>query len=271
MRTNRARRILTTVGLCIVSSAVVGLFMWRAYAAPNVPRGIAYSGELLNNGAPDNAMHNFTFELSDGNVTACIDGPRNITLAAGRFDVGDLFSGNGCTLDTVLATKPSLFIRITVDGQVLSPMQPLGTVPFAARARVAESLDTPPVPTGAVSFFNLTVCPVGWTVVTAAQGRYLVGLPAGGTLGGTDGTPLGDKEDRPAGQHSHDITDPGHAHSYFAGNGGQGNMIGFTNQQLGGNSNGTTGSAKTGITVNNFGNVAGTNAPYLQLLVCQKD
>ena len=60
-----------------------------------------------------------------------------------------------------------------------------------------------PIPTGAVMFFNLAACPPGWTELTAARGRYPVGLQSGGTLAGTSGAALTDLEDRPAGQHDH--------------------------------------------------------------------
>src|SRR3954464_4966688 len=36
-------------------------------------------------------------------------------------------------------------------------------------------------PAGAVMYFDLASCPAGWTSYDAAGGRYLVGLPAGGT------------------------------------------------------------------------------------------
>lgn len=68
------------------------------------------------------------------------------------------------------------------------------------------------VPAGTVAFFNLAVCPAGWTELTSARGRYLVGLPAAGTLAGTAGTALSNLEDRPVGQHLHNITDPSHSH-----------------------------------------------------------
>lgn len=46
------------------------------------------------------------------------------------------------------------------------------------------------VPTGAVMFFNLSGCPMGWSVFTQARGRTLVGLNSGGTLATTVGTPI---------------------------------------------------------------------------------
>ena len=124
-------------------------------------------------------------------------------------------------------------------------------------------------PSGAVMFFNLASCPSGWTVLAGAQGRYLVGLPSGGTLAGTAGTVLSNLENRPVGQHSHGVTDPGHSHSSHN-----------HNNPDGANSNGawikagysdTTGVSVTGISIQNSGSVAGTNAPYIQFLVCQKD
>jgi len=127
------------------------------------------------------------------------------------------------------------------------------------------------VPPGAVWFFNLAVCPAGWSELVGARGRYLVGLPSGGSLAGTAGTALADLENRPVGIHSHSITDPAHAH-WNTASGGTTNL-GYKElvvqdqdwNQAPGNP------ATTGISINNSGTVAGTNAPYLQLLVCQKD
>jgi hypothetical protein len=109
----------------------------------NVPTGIAYSGLLRNNGAVDSSPHTFAFDLLDGAGTplCATDTRSNLTLTNGRFDVPDLFKS--CAgLDNILATKTGLQIRITVDSMVLSPNQPIGTVPFAARARVAESAES---------------------------------------------------------------------------------------------------------------------------------
>jgi hypothetical protein len=61
------------------------------------------------------------------------------------------------------------------------------------------------LPSGAVLFFDLTVCPNGWTEIATAQGRSIVGRPTGGTLGGTVGTALSNLESR---AHSHVIDPP---------------------------------------------------------------
>lgn len=130
------------------------------------------------------------------------------------------------------------------------------------------------VPSGIVLFFNLASCPTGWSEYISARGRYLVGKPSGGTLNGSVGTALSNKENRPVGQHTHTINDPGHDHFVFynpnnaPGFGGTdfdlGSYMGFPNPV-------TTPSADTGVTINNSGSVAGTNAPYIQLLACEKN
>ena len=128
------------------------------------------------------------------------------------------------------------------------------------------------IPAGAVSFFNLAVCPSGWSELTTARGRYLVGLPSGGTPNTTVGTALSNGENRAVGQHNHTVSDPGHHHSiaypvglsdadYFAFD--LANYLGVEYSQ--------TSHTTTGISIGYTGSVSGTNAPYLQLLVCQKD
>jgi hypothetical protein len=125
---------------CIAAGVGIGLY---ARASMNVPIGIAYSGLLRNNGAVDSNAHTLAFDLLDGTGTpvCATDTRSNLTVTSGRFDVPDLFIA--CTeLDNIIANKTGLQIRITVDSMVLSPNQPIGSVPFAARARVAESAES---------------------------------------------------------------------------------------------------------------------------------
>jgi hypothetical protein len=57
------------------------------------------------------------------------------------------------------------------------------------------------VPAGTVMMFDLATCPSGWSLLTAAAGRALVGVPAGGSLAGLQGAPLADLE-MPSHDHS---------------------------------------------------------------------
>lgn len=148
---------------------------------------------------------------------------------------------------------------------------PDGTTQTSAAAAGAGN-----VPNGAMAYFN-AACPTGWSEVTAARGRYVVGVPLSGTLAGTSGTALSDLESRPVGQHSHTttITDPGHQHCDRVTGGSCGNGTN-TMWPVGNGICGTstcTPSVTTGITAStgNSGSVAGTNAPYIQYRVCQYD
>ena len=163
------------------------------------------------------------------------------------------------------------------------------------------------VPAGTVLLFNLGSCPGGWSSVAAAAGRYLVG----GTAGVTVGTPLASGENRvvvgqhthslidpshahaiPDSGHSHGMNDPGHTHTYWVDDSppvvqcdspnlcqstyGSDDLQTSTSGTGIGISSSTTGisggssTAGTGIALNAAGS-ASTNAPYVQLLVCQKN
>jgi len=108
------------------------------------------------------------------------------------------------------------------------------------------------LPSGAVMAFNLAACPSGWSELVAARGRYIVGLPNGGTLAGTTGTELSNNENRAVGQHTHNM--------WFAAGGSGPRRVNTAENNAGGP-----------ITTEVAGSVVGTNAPYIQLLVCQKD
>jgi hypothetical protein len=187
---------------------------------------------------------------------------------------------------------------------------------------------------GAVAFFNSPGCPLGWSELTAALGRYIVGRPGGGTLGGTRGTALTNLENRAVGQHNHGVTAEGtargdHDHggggtSTTAGNhshsvtvsaaGGHSHNVslftygGFDQDRLSrggdsglavnssapisnsshnhggtyvtasdtfnhdhGQSMNNAGSHTHTVTLTNTGPVVGTNAPYVQYTICEKD
>ena len=93
-------------------------------------------------------------------------------------------------------------------------------------------------------------------------------------MAGTQGSALTNLENRAVGQHNHAITDPAHQHTMTHSRGEVDEALTASSAldaaTFVGNAQALTDSATTGITVNNAGAVAGTNAPYLQLLVCQK-
>jgi hypothetical protein len=162
---------------------------------------------------------------------------------------------------------------------------------------------TPSLTPGMLAFTTSASCPAGWVEHTAAQGRYLVGLPSGGTVAGTAGTALTTaSENRTTGQHTahattttlgltdpqhtHAKTDPGHFHTGSDTSGSATGINFFLDFATGAGCCNSTNSATTGITfatdtvsgitatatpvVANGGSTAGTNAPYVPLLLCQK-
>jgi len=149
---------------------------------------------------------------------------------------------------------------------------------------------------GTIMYFNMTNCPAGWKepethfvggTTSTAAGRSLVGFTTTSPLadiGLMVGKALNDMENRPVGEHSHEVIDDGHEHSYKTRRGtkdelskeGENNMVkcqgvsddewDCTNFER--NSSGTTVSVKvSGIP----GAVAGTPAPYIQLMICEKE
>lgn len=143
---------------------------------------------------------------------------------------------------------------------------------------------TPVFGTGAIAFYNGAACPSGWAEVTAARGRLLVGLPAGGTLAGTAGpaalTNLGTVTITTVPAHTHGAgtlvfaSAGAHTHTYPIGDGAGGNSA-----QLAG-----TTADDTGLTSSDGAHthtVSGTSAstgsasvdvtmPYIQFIACRK-
>lgn len=125
---------------------------------------------------------------------------------------------------------------------------------------------------GMIAFFDGQACPTefGWQAYPAAAGRYLVAVAEGGQVGATVGQALTDGEDRPVGRHSHVARpDGGHSHDLaVASVSGEGdNVAGSALSQRVGRT-GAAGSHEHQIDA--AGRLAGTNAPYIQLIACRK-
>jgi len=134
-------------------------------------------------------------------------------------------------------------------------------------------------PSGTIAYFDLSSCPAGWSELTDARGRYIVGKPNGGTIGWSSevGQALSNMENRPVGQHNHTAWQDPHQHlSYYEWARIQrGNWIenatcccswfGWTGSWTG------TDWRQPAVHVDNAGSVPGTNAPYIQFLACKKN
>lgn len=146
------------------------------------------------------------------------------------------------------------------------------------------------VPGGVIMAFNLSACPAGWSEYTAAGGRYLVGAA---TPGAAVGAALGAGENRATGAHSHVVDPPstntlaGGEHNHFFYDAYYSVVQKRVYGVLDGNNTAaasvgnyarTTGAAgghKHAVNIPPFssataGGPGGTNAPYVQLVTCQK-
>jgi hypothetical protein len=310
-------------GLALVAAAGVttGYLAGRARAA-GIPATAAmtYGGVLTDmSGTPLTGSKNIQVALWDAasaGAQQCITPSSPQSLVAGAFQV---VLPDACT--AAVHANSDLWVDLVVDGASLGRTK-LGAVPFAVEADHAVNatsatnaigtLAQQVVPAGAVMFFNSAACPGGWSDLPAAQGRYIVGMPANGTLAAVVGTALSDQENRPTGQHTHSVNDPGHDHTiaphnhtatasvndpghdhnlpltsgsgglpwFWANFGAGATATAHSNPNTTGitvgvtvNNSGTlsTNAVSTGIAVANAGTVGGTNAPYVELRICQKN
>ncbi len=139
----------------------------------------------------------------------------------------------------------------------------------------AEAAAAEAVPRGTVAFFNLASCPrPGWEPMPEARGRYVVGVMEGGGVGRTVGEALTEQENRATGAHTHTLTpDVRNIPIYDASRQGtgfaEGRGSGYVQTPFG-----TTRPIPVpaeGAHPGQAGrDVPGTNAPYIQLLVCRR-
>ncbi len=122
------------------------------------------------------------------------------------------------------------------------------------------------VPINSIMYTTDASPPSAFTEYTAAQGRTIVGVPSGGTIGGTVGTALTNLQNP---THTHTLsTTPSHTHDINADNGG-----GAGNARLAGSNGGGTNYTATTLSAGSASpstSAANHITPYIQLLVIQK-
>lgn len=294
----------------LVASLVMSAFnAYTTFAAPLrspfVPDKVGFEGQLANSaGQPvADGPYTITFRLYSVATggTALWNETQSVNVSDGLYSV-QLGSVNPLS-PTEFQGERWLGVEVSGDSE-MTPRIPISAVPFALNARQAMGLQGRDVATSAPADGDVLkwdetsdqwvpggaeipsgailmmpgACPTGFVEYTAARGRYVVGVPVDGTIEAAVGTPLGNTENRPVGQHNHTLTDPGHAHNVKPGSdwsagcsncGNNGVSWGSANREYDTTAPLTV-TAMTGITISNAGNVEGTNAPYIQLRFCQK-
>jgi hypothetical protein len=201
-----------------------------------------YAGATVDGGTISTGAHTVNTNLTNAEVETSVESSATLNLHPATTIGGQAISTGAHILNT-----DTQLTEEAVEGYITN--SPIDLAPGSTIGGTLAGV----VPAGAVMFFNLNACPSGWTELTAARGRYVVGLNAGGSLANTVGSALNNVENRPVGQHGHvvDRTD-------------------YT--PVGSKIRAATGSVPGGsFPTSQAGNVAGTNAPYIQLLVCGKN
>jgi microcystin-dependent protein len=138
-------------------------------------------GKLLT-GSPNLEVELFD-AAKDGN-SLCDTKASAVPLVNGRFSL---------TLDEkcsrVISDSPDVWAEVFVGGKSVGRTK-LAAVPYAIEATHATAADAASgalaqqiVPAGAVIAFDLAACPAGWSELTAARGRTVIGVTSGLTRG----------------------------------------------------------------------------------------
>src|SRR3989338_829675 len=227
---------------------------------------------------------NFTFSndvkimgVLSGGSPLKISGGINLTDVPGSTPTNTTFDDNTLFIDV---SNNRVGIGTKTPSQVLEIIGTTKATAFQGDGSQLTGIQG--VPSGAVMFFVTSACPSGWTELTTARGRYVVGLPTAGTMNATAGTVLSDQENRVVGQHLHSVDPPStstdttgsHQHGRNTDNDVGGNLwSGWTGGDagLGHTYTDAAGSHSHSVDIAAFnsvnsGSIAGTNAPYIQLL-----
>jgi hypothetical protein len=137
-----------------------------------MPSQITFQGTLKQQGVPVNTTKNLQFSFVDG-TGATIPG-------TSPFPINNVQVTNGL-FAVQLPIDPSVpweqynpYVRVSVEGQILSPDQPLNANLYAVSA----------IPQGMIAMFA-TSCPVGWTHYSGMDGVFPMGGASYGAMGGS--------------------------------------------------------------------------------------
>ncbi len=141
-----------------------------------MPSQITFQGTLKQDGVPVNITKNMQFSFVDG-TGATIPGTSPIAVANVQVTNG-LFAVQLPLDPTVPWEQYTPFIQVSVEGQILSPNQPLNANLYAVAA----------FPQGFIGMFT-TSCPAGWSRLAALDNAFPMGGASYGATGGSATTP----------------------------------------------------------------------------------
>src|ERR1700690_2946510 len=124
-----------------------------------MPAQITFQGTLKQKGVPVNTTKNMQFSFVDASG-ASIPATTPISVANVQVTNG-LFAVQLPMDPTIPWEQYSPFIQVSVEGQILSPNQPLNANLYAVAA----------IPQGMIGLFA-TNCPVGWTRFTTLDNAF---------------------------------------------------------------------------------------------------
>ncbi len=266
------RRNLITITSALMIAAVLSyaaVAIGDTFSSPGgVPRLIPFRGRLDQGGVAVTTSVTASFSLFDAPVGgARLWGPEvhDLTPADGNFTV---LLGETVPLPAAAFAGGDTFVEVTVGSSTLVGRQRLLSTAYSVRSLDADN----GVPMGGMMLWDGPSCPEGWLQEDAYGGRFLVFAPSGGTVGGTVGTALTDRQDRALPTHAHSMSAstgyPSRADCYWNGVGwADGHFVEDTTVDERGclhthSISGTIGAASSGTT--------SAVAPYAQLLLCRR-
>jgi hypothetical protein len=144
----------------------IGMPLWA------MPSQTTFQGTLKEHGVPVNTTKNMQFSFVDG-AGATIAGTSPILVSNVQVTNG-LFAVQLPLDPTIPWERYTPFIQVSIEGQILSPNQPMNANLYAVAT----------FPQGFVGMFT-TSCPAGWTRLAALDNAFPMG---GATYGATGGS-----------------------------------------------------------------------------------
>lgn len=148
----------------------VGTTLWA------MPSQMTVQGTLKQKNVPVNTTKNMQFSFVDGSGSTI---PGTVPISVANVQVTNGLFAVQLPIDPSIPWQQyTPYIQISVEGQILSPNQPMNANLYAIAA----------IPPGMIAMFASS-CPTGWTVFTGLQGRFPVGADGGtftpGSAGGS--------------------------------------------------------------------------------------